>query len=68
MRSLPKKMGDFILYKNLEGKYLTLQDCLDENKEKHENTIFYVTNERNRASISTCLRKRALTRSLCLLP
>ena len=37
-----EKMGDYILYKNLEGKYLTLQDCLDENKEKHENTVFYV--------------------------
>ena len=24
----------FQVYKNLEGKYLTLQDCLDENKEK----------------------------------
>ena len=33
-------MGDYILYKNLEGKYLTLNDCLEENKEKHENTIF----------------------------
>lgn len=43
------KMGDYILYKNLEGKYLTLQDCLDENKEKHENTIFYVTNEKEQS-------------------
>ena len=41
-----EKMGDYILYKNLEGKYLTLNDCLEENKEKHENTIFYVTNEK----------------------
>ena len=40
-----EKMGDYILYKNLEGKYLTLNDCLEENKEKHENTIFYVTDE-----------------------
>ena len=39
------KMKDYILYKNLDGKYLTLQECLDENKEKHENTVFYVTNE-----------------------
>ncbi|MGN0480395.1 MAG: molecular chaperone HtpG, partial [Lachnospiraceae bacterium] len=28
-----------------EGKYLTLEECLNENKEKHENTVFYVTNE-----------------------
>ena len=40
-----EKMGDYILFKNLEGKYLTFKDCLEENKEKHENTIFYVTDE-----------------------
>ena len=44
-----EKMGDYILYKNLEGKYLTLNDCLEENKEKHENTIFYVTNEKEQS-------------------
>ncbi len=40
-----EKMSDYILFKNLEGKYLTLPECLEENKEKHENTIFYVTDE-----------------------
>ena len=39
------KMNDYILFKNLDGKYLTLPECLEENKEKHENTIFYVTDE-----------------------
>lgn len=39
------KMKDFIIFKNLDGKYLTLKECLEENKEKHENTVFYVTNE-----------------------
>lgn len=39
------KMKDFIVFKNLDGKYLTLAECLEENKEHHENTIFYVTNE-----------------------
>ena len=39
------KMKDYILFKNLDGKYLTLPECLDENKEKHENTVFYVTDE-----------------------
>ena len=39
------KMKDFIIFKNLDGKYLTLNECLEENKEKHENTVFYVTNE-----------------------
>ena len=40
-----EKMKDFIIFKNLDGKYLTLQECLDENKERHENTVFYVTDE-----------------------
>lgn len=37
------KMKDYIIFKNLDDKYLTLQECLEENKEKHENTVFYVT-------------------------
>ena len=40
-----EKMNDYIIFKNLDGKYLTLNECLEENKEKHENTIFYVTDE-----------------------
>lgn len=40
-----EKMNDYILFKNLEGKYLTLPECLEENKEKHENTVFYVKDE-----------------------
>ena len=40
-----EKMNDYIIFKNLVGKYLTLKECLEENKEKHENTVFYVTDE-----------------------
>ena len=29
MRSSAEKMDDYILFKNLDGKYLTLKDCLD---------------------------------------
>ena len=41
-----EKIKDCVLFKNLEGKYLTLAECLEENKEQHENTIFYVTDEK----------------------
>ena len=44
-----EKMNDYILFKNLDGKYLTLKDCLEENKEKHENTVFYVTDEKEQS-------------------
>ena len=43
------KMKDYIIFKNLEGKYLTLPECLEENKEKHENTVFYVTDEKEQS-------------------
>ena len=43
--SFCSKMTDYIIFKNLDGKYLTLSECLEENKEKHENTVFYVTDE-----------------------
>ena len=36
-----EKMSDYVLFKNLDDKYLTFKECLEENKDKHENTIFY---------------------------
>lgn len=29
-----KKMMDYILFKNIDGKYLTLEDCINENKKE----------------------------------
>ena len=55
-----EKMGDYILYKNLEGKYLTLNDCLEENKEKHENTIFYVTNEKDQSQYINMFKEEGI--------
>ncbi|MBO5088177.1 MAG: molecular chaperone HtpG [Lachnospiraceae bacterium] len=40
------KMMDYILYKNLDGKYLTLNEYLEAGKEKYENTVFYTDNEK----------------------
>lgn len=40
-----EKINDYILFKNISGKYLTLPEALAENEEKHKNTIFYVTDE-----------------------
>ena len=36
-----EKMSDYVLFKNLDDKYLTFKECLEENKDKHESTIFY---------------------------
>lgn len=38
-----EKMTDYIIFKNLEGKYVTLPEYLEAGKEKHENQVFYVT-------------------------
>lgn len=55
-----EKMGDYILFKNLDGKYLTFTDCLEENKEKHENTIFYVTNEKEQSQYINMFRQEGI--------
>lgn len=39
------KMQEFILFKSINNKYLTLSEYLEENKEHHENSVFYVTDE-----------------------
>lgn len=39
------KMKDYMLFKNLEGKYLTLPEYLEAGKEKYENKVFYVSDE-----------------------
>ena len=31
-----EKMGDYVLFKNLDGKYLTLKDCIEENKKRQQ--------------------------------
>jgi molecular chaperone HtpG len=55
-----EKMNDYILFKNLDSKYLTLKDCLEENKEKHENTVFYVTDEKEQSQYINMFKKEGL--------
>lgn len=40
------KMKDYILYKNIDGKYLTLSEYLEAGKDKYENTVFYTDDEK----------------------
>ena len=54
------KMKDYIIFKNLEGKYLTLPECLEENKEKHENTVFYVTDEKEQSQYINMFKEAGL--------
>ncbi len=45
-----EKMTDYILFKNIEGKYVTLPEYLEAGKEKYENKVFYITDELEQAS------------------
>ena len=39
------KMKDYIIFKNMEGKYITLPEYLEAAKETNENKVFYITDE-----------------------
>ena len=55
-----EKMKAYIIFKNLEGKYLTLPECIDENKEKHPNTVFYVTDEKEQSQYINMFKKEGM--------
>lgn len=54
------KMNDYILFKNLEGKYVTLPDYLEAGKEKHENKVFYVTNEKEQSQYINMFKEEGM--------
>ena len=39
------RMKDYIIFKNMDDKYITLPDYLEAGKEKYENQVFYITDE-----------------------
>ena len=39
------KMTDYIIFKIMEGKYITLPEYLEAGKESYENKVFYITDE-----------------------
>ena len=56
-----EKINDYIIFKNLDGKYLTLKDCLEANKEKgHENQVFYVTDEKEQSQYINMFKEAGL--------
>lgn len=55
-----EKMDEYVLYKNISDKYLTLNECLEENKEKHENTIFYTSGRHTQGQYINMFKKAKL--------
>ena len=43
------RVKDIVIYKSTKGDFTTLSDYLERNKEKHENKVFYVSNEKQQA-------------------
>ncbi len=54
------KMKDYIIYKDLDGKYLLLDDYLEAEKDKHENVVFYVTDEQQQSQYINMFREQGL--------
>ncbi len=70
------KMNDYILFKNIDGKYLTLKDCIEENKKEdtaenaaenqesdkkeEKTTIFYVTDEIQQSQYINMFREEGM--------
>ncbi len=52
-----EKMNDYVLFKNLDDKYLTFKEALEENKEKHENTIFYISDRHQQGQYIEMFKK-----------
>lgn len=55
-----EKINDYILFKNIDGKYLSLKDCMEENKERFENKIFYVTDEKAQSQYIRMFRNQKI--------
>ncbi len=55
-----EKMKDYIIYKDLDGKYLLLSDYLDAAKETHAGIVFYVTDEVQQSQYINMFREQGL--------
>lgn len=43
------QVKDIIIFKTIKGEYVTLKQYLEENKDKHENKVFYVNDEKQQS-------------------
>lgn len=55
-----EKMTDYIIFKNLEDKYVTLPEYLEAGKEKHENQVFYVTDLKEQSQYVNMFKEEGL--------
>lgn len=62
------KIKDSILLKTTEQKYRTVSEYLEANKEKHENKIFYVSDENQQAQYINLFQEQGLEAAILSAP
>ena len=55
-----EKMKDYIIYKDLDDKYISLDEYLEAAKDKHENQVFYVTDELQQSQYINMFKEQGL--------
>ena len=58
--SFYEKIKDYILFKDIEGNYITLNDYKEASKEKHENKIFYVSDKKQQSQYIKLFKESGL--------
>lgn len=54
------KVKDIIIFKTTNGDYITLNQYLDNNKEKHDKKVFYVNDEKQQAQYINLFKENGL--------
>lgn len=55
-----KRMSEYVIYKNLEGKYITLPEYLEAAKDTHANKVFYITNEKQQSQYINMFKEQKI--------
>jgi molecular chaperone HtpG len=54
------RVKDIIIFKTTNDEYVTLKEYLERNKEKHENKVFYITDERQQAQYIKLFKEQGM--------
>ncbi len=54
------RMKDYIIFKNMEGKYITLPEYLESAKETNENKVFYISDEVTQSQYMNIFREQGV--------
>ncbi|QJA09657.1 molecular chaperone HtpG [Romboutsia sp. CE17] len=54
------KIKDYVLFKDIQGNYITLDDYKEVTKDKHENKVFYVSDEKQQSQYIKLFKERNL--------